>query len=369
MGPVSKIAGRYLFARKSNDVITWISRISVLGIAIGTVALIAVMSVFNGFTSLIEANLDANSPDYRIVSETSKTFALDEQQANALSQIAGLSEMQAVIEDMVVLKYGDVQGVVKIKALQGAYSYSISSTAARHFGISTSFLTPLELYYPRTDVKISLTNPALKMVKGRPTSILNEQEELVVLPIEQARELLSLEEGQMSSLNIYCHEADVKPSSKEIKKVLGEGFEVQDRYQQFSQLYKMMRYEKLAVYLILFFIILVVAVNIYASLYMLIMEKQQDIIHLRAMGASKALVRKIFRSEGMLVCGIGLAVGLIIGVLLVYAQGRWGLVRMPGNTLAGGCYPVSLKLQDLLLSTVGVALIGVVISNLSTKKI
>ena len=119
MGPVSKIAGRYLFARKSNDVITWISRISVLGIAIGTVALIAVMSVFNGFTSLIEANLDANSPDYRIVSETSKTFALDEQQADALSKMAGLSEMQAVIEDMVALKYGDVQGVVKIKALQG----------------------------------------------------------------------------------------------------------------------------------------------------------------------------------------------------------------------------------------------------------
>ncbi|MGM9788632.1 MAG: FtsX-like permease family protein [Candidatus Cryptobacteroides sp.] len=364
---MSKIAGRYLFARKTNDVITWISRISVLGIAIGTAALIVVMSVFNGFTHLIESNIDSSSPTYRIVPQSGKTYSFDDSLLTALKELEGVSLLQMVVEDMVAVEYGDVKSVVKLKGLPEASSFSISAPIARKLGLKLSFLSPIELYYPQSEGKISLTNPALNHIRGRATSILNSDEELVVVPLAQARELLSLSENQASALEIYCYEGS-QTSQKLLQELLGEELRVENRYQQHSQIYKMMRYEKLAVYLILFFIILVVAVNIYASLSMLIMEKELDIIHLRAMGASKALVRRIFCSEGMLVCALGLALGIIIGLLLVYAQSRWGLVRLPGNSMTA-VYPVQLKISDLLLSVGGVALIGGVIANLSTKKI
>lgn len=366
MGLVSKIAGRYLFARKTNDVITWISRISVVGIAIGSAALIVVMSVFNGFTHLIESNIDASSPTYRIVPLNSKTYEFDDSLLSAIEDLEGVSLQQMVVEDMVAVRYGDVKDVVKIKGLPQANSLSISASAARKLGFRLNFLSPLELYYPQSG-RISLSNPALNHIKARATSIIAGDEDLVVLPIAQARELLSLEENQASALEIYSYDGP-QVSQKVLQDLVGEELQVQNRYQQHSQIYKMMRYEKLAVYLILFFIILIVAVNIYASLSMLIMEKQLDISHLRAMGASKVLVRKVFRREGMLVCGIGLAVGMIVGLLLVYAQSRWGLVRLPGNSMTA-VYPVHLKLTDLLLSVGGVALIGGIIANLSTKNI
>lgn len=361
-----KIAGRYLFAHKGANLTNRISWIGVIGIALGSAALIVVLSVFNGFSELVEKNIEAESASYLLRPAEGKTFAVGDLQSR-LDSLPGISATVAVVEEQIALSYADNKAVAKLKGIQGVWRCSIESQLASNLGIRTRFMEPLMFYFPKADAKISLLRPqdAVNSISMRPKEIISSSQPLVTVPIDKARELLGLEEDRASAIEIHC---DFETADKsEIQKIAGAGFEILDRLEQNPQLYKMMRYEKLAVFLILILIILIVSFNIFASLSILIIEKEQDCRSLKAMGASAGMRKGIFRSEGMIITLLGLLAGLLIGLLLCYAQNRWGLIRLPGNSFVN-YYPVKVMARDIILSIAAVCAIGYTISWASTRK-
>ena len=188
---------------------------------------------------------------------------------------------------------------------------------------------------------------------------------LMLVPIGAMRELLEYE-TEVSSVEIWT--SDVAAVKKALEARLGHSFGVLDRYQQEESVYKMMRYEKLAIYLILIFIVLLIAFNIYSSLKMLVIEKQADMWTLRSLGAQEGMLRRIFLLEGWMVSLLGMFIGLVIGIVLVLLQARYGFVSMPGNFVVTA-YPVVLKASDILWTIAGVALIGYLMAIIPSRKL
>ena len=194
--------------------------------------------------------------------------------------------------------------------------------------------------------------------------------------LEEIRQILGDKFEVLSLNDIGCHD-DIPEDhdtlqenalQKDLQKLLGPSFRVLNRAQQDQSVYRMMRYEKLAIYLILLFIVILVAFNIYSSLKMLVLEKKADCATLRALGAPEPLLRSIFLWEGWLVSLLGMLIGLVAGILLVWLQQRYGLVPMPGNFVVSA-YPVVLKVSDLLWTVLGVALTGFVMAYIPSRKV
>lgn len=336
--------------------------------AIGTAALIVVLSVYNGFDGMIRENLRATDPDYLVRPSEGKTFSCYTEEFSRLADLEGVSATVAVLEETVAVRYRGGQSIARLRGLENSWDCSVSSTLAKELGIHTAFFDRMEIYFPSKSEQFSISNPqaSLERIQTSPKNIVDLEGNVVIVPIQQARELLH-QEGMVTGFEIWCDTGKV-PAAKEIKAILGDGFEVLDRVQQQPALYKMMRYEKAAIFLILLFIVLIVAFNIYGSLSMLIIEKRQDRETLRSLGASPKLIRRIFADNGWMVSGAGMAVGLAAGILLVLAQAYFGLVRMPGNSLVQ-FYPVELRFTDILLTLGGVMLIGAAITGISLKNI
>lgn len=357
-----KIAIRYLFSRKSHDIITWISRIGVVGIAVGSAALVVVLSVFNGFTELIERNIEENSPFYRIEPVEGSYMEGTQAMVNSIMTIVGVSFAQEVVEEMVAARYDENQAIVKMRGLASADDFWVSGYAARALGIRVQFLSKLELYYP-TFGRSRLA--PLKSIGSRPKKIVGGDDNSVCVPINAARNLLAMDSQRASYIEVFC---DATTDVRLLEKAVGGKCKVLDRRAQNPELYRVMSHEKLAIYLVLFFIIVVVAVNIYASESMLIIEKQRDIESLRAMGADERMVRRIYFTEGMLICFLGMLAGVVAGLLLAWAQQTWGFISMPGNGIVSA-YPIKVEWADVLISMAGISLIGALISKLSLKNI
>lgn len=389
-----KIALRYLFSRKSYHVINMISGIGAAGMAIGTAALIIILSVFNGFDSLVSQSLTDATPDLVIKPASGKVFRPDS--LAWLVEEPAIVRLSSVLEDQAFLSCDGKQGLVLVKGIdeageeesplqshlidgawqfhRGARSLAVAGAGlAAGLGLNPRFLSPLELHYPSRTEAVSLANPAasLRSVKLGLSGVLSVSSELdaklLVVPIGTVRELLAYD-SEVSALEIWTEAGSAKGLQKDLQKRLGASFRVLDRYQQNASVYKMMRYEKLAIYAILIFVVLIIAFNIYSSLRMLVIEKEADIATLHSLGATDSLVRRIFRLEGWLVSLLGMAGGLVLGVALVLVQQRFGLVPMPGNFIVDA-YPVVLRASDILWTVAGVALIGYLMALLPTRKI
>ena len=238
--------------------------------------------------------------------------------------------------------------------------------------INPNFVSRLEIFFPDREKNISLSNPAasLESIALRPTGIfsVNAQidDELIILPIESMRELLGYEK-EVSSLEITLAEGlgnkEANKLRKEISGMLGYDFKLLDRMQQHASIYRMMKYEKAAIFLILIFVIIIISFNVFGSLSMLIIEKKEDIGTLRSMGAADSTVSRIFILEGWMISLLGLAVGLAAGVGLALLQQKFGLIKMPGDYFVKA-YPVVLKWPDILLTAGIVAGIGYLIALL-----
>ena len=189
----------------------------------------------------------------------------------------------------------------------------------------------------------------------------------MLVPIEAMRELLELE-TEVSSLEIWVTPGAGEGFEKELQAMIGPDLKVLNRFRQEESIYKMMRYEKLAIFLILIFVVIIIAFNIYSSLRMLIIEKEADMGTLRAMGAPDGTIRRIFLLEGWMVSLLGMIIGLIVGVSLVLVQQRFGIIPMPGNFVVQA-YPVSLKISELLWIASGVTVIGYLMALLPSRKI
>lgn len=393
------IARRYLFAKKSHNVINIISAISAVGMAIGTAALIIILSIYNGFDELVKSTLSNVEPDILITPAKGKVFIPEGEAFDRIKANPMIGEYDLILQENVFVDYDGHQGIAKAKGVDSAFEAEsplaehitngefslhkgqlpqmvVGAGLAYKMGMNPAFLASAELYFPIRDRNFSLANPAasIETVRMRPSGIfsVNQQidNDLIILPIEEMRKLLGYEE-EVSGVEIRLAEGstakDIRSAIKHIQKELGPEFKVLDRFRQNTSLYKMMRYEKAAIYLILIFVIIIIALNIFGSITMLIIEKKDDIETYRSLGATDKMLRRTFTLEGWLISLLGLAAGLVIGIGFSLAQQNFGFIKMPGSFLVNA-YPVILQWQDVLATIAGVALIGYIIALLPVRR-
>ena len=393
------IAKRYLFAKKSHNVINIISAISAIGLAIGTAALIIILSVYNGFDSLIRSMMSNVEPDLLIVPATGKTFVPEDSAYDWIYDQPSVKNMCCVLEEQVFINYDGKQGLAKAKGVDWIYEEEsplrdhirdgkfqlhrgdvtlavVGAGLAYEMGISPRFLAPIDIYFPTRTGKISMANPAtsIESIRVFPSGIFSVNNdvdaELIIVPIEKMRDLLEYDD-EVSAVEIRLVEdsgkEELKRLQNEISRRLGPGFKVKDRFQQNESLYKMMKYEKAAIFMILIFVIIIIAFNIFGSLSMLIIEKREDMQTLRSLGAQDSLIRRIFVLEGWLISLTGLAGGLVLGIGFAAIQQAFGIIKMPGHFVVQA-YPIILSWSDILLTAIGVAVIGYLIALIPARR-
>ena len=394
------IAGRYLFAKKSHNVINIISAISAIGMAVGTAALIIILSVYNGFDSLVRSLMSNVEPDLMITPAAGKTFVPKGDTYDWIYDQPAVKSMYCVLQEQVFINYDGKQSLAKAKGVDWIYEEespirshikegefklhkgdipmaAVGAGLAHEMGIRSHFLSPVEVYYPSRTRRISMANPAasIESINVWPSCLFSVNSEidhdLIILPIEQMRELLEYTD-EVSAVEIRTMEGTSAKTlaelQEEIASRLGQDFKVRNRFQQNESLYKMMKYEKMAIYMILIFVIIIIAFNIFGSLTMLMIEKREDIMTLRSMGASESLIRRIFILEGWLISLSGLAAGLVLGIGFSLFQQHFGFIKMPGHFVVQA-YPVILSWSDILITAAGVAVIGYLIALIPTASL
>ncbi len=379
------IARRYLFAKKSHNVINIISMISVIGVAVGTMALIVVLSVFNGFESLVESLFNAFDPDIEITAAEGKTFIPDSTEIQVLQDHENIALYTEVVEENALLRYEDQQYIATIKGVGSNYgqltgidsviiegdfilkddhkrNYAVVGLGVQYYlSIGLNFASPLFIYVPRENV----SNPtrAFKRKDIFPSGVFSIEKEIdskyVLVPLDFSRELLGMQ-NEVTGLEVEVKDKDkVKTTQKDLKKSLGDDFIIKNRFEQKAFFYKVMRSEKWAIFFILTFILIIASFNIIGSLTMLIIEKKKDMYTLQSMGANLKLIRQIFLLEGWMITLSGAIIGLVLGFLTAWMQETFELIKLQGaNSFVVSAYPVEMKLSDFGVIFLTVSLIG-----------
>ncbi len=381
---------RYLFAKKSQNIINVISMISVVGILTGSTALLVVLSVFNGLHSFIGDLYNSFDPDIKISAVQGKVFSMDSVDVSTIKKIPGVISFAEVLEDNALLKFGKRQMPGTILGVDDNYNRvcgidtimreGVFSTKykkenqgvlgfilADQLSVRLNFVTPLSIYVPRRTGKINMANPmnAFRTEYISPSGIFMVKQaeydaQFLIINIEQARQLFEYDSTVVSSLILKLEDyQSVDDIKDEIENVLGVGYKVANRQEQHAAFYKMMMMEKLMAFLILSFILLIAAFNIIGTLSMLIYEKKESIFTFRSMGATKQMITRIFLFEGWMISLVGVIAGLAIGIALVLVQQHYGLLKFQGGgSFIVDAYPVALELRDVLLVLVTVSTIG-----------
>jgi len=381
------IAHRYLISKKSVNVINLISGISVTGQAVGTMALIVVLSAFNGIDSFIENMLSSFDPDLKITVTEGKSFSLDEPGLEEVMKLDGIAGYARVVEENALLEYDGRQKYAVVKGVEAGYAgftgidtvmtdgefrlvkdsidYTvIGQGVAYDLSVGLTFVDPIHVYYPKREQK-SIVNLQNAFNQGSlfPSGVFSVQQEIdskyILVPIEFARSVFELE-GKITSLELKLKEGtDVGRMKNVAKQMLGKRFKVQDRYEQHEFIYKVMSSEKWSSFLILSFILVVASFNLLGSLTMIIIDKKNDIFILESMGADPSLIRRIFLFEGWLISISGATAGMVLGIILVWAQKNFELLKLPGEgSFAISAYPVELQLPDIAATFLIVLSIG-----------
>lgn len=378
------IALRYLFSKKKQNIINIISTISVAGIIVGTMALVIVLSVFNGFNSLIESLFSNFDPDLKITAVRGKMFSPTENRFEEIKNLPDVVHYAEVIEEVALLKYNSQQYVATIKGVPSNYgSYTnidtlvidgafmledenteyaiVGQGVAYNLGLGLSFVDPIRMFVPKKGNQTSI-NPARALNYDYifPSGVFSVLEEIdskyVIVPFNFASRLFETD-GQVSAVELGIDaNANTGRLQKNIQEILGDSFEVKNKYEQHDLIYKTMRSEKWAAYLILVFILIVASFNMLGSLSMLIIDKKEDLFILRGMGADSKLIRKIFLFEGWLISLFGAVIGSLLGILISWLQIRFGFISLPGaGSFIITAYPVKIIFSDILI------IIGVVL--------
>ena len=405
-----------------------ISTISAIGIALGCMVLVVILSVYNGFDNLIKSLYNSYSPNYIIEAAKGKSFTADEALIGKIREQESTLAIAPLVQDNIFCTYNGSQSVATLCGVDSLFlqrsrladyivdgSFStglgeingaiVSSKLAITLGIRCRFTTPLMLYYPRmrrnptaasTKASTAASTAAsttaataatayaaagnmqelLSILKAHPSGTIQLEKSfdngLVYIGIGRARQLLQFKENEVSALYLYGpagreEEAPSNSLTKRLREALGKEFVVKDRYMQNSTMYKMMRSEKIAVYLILLFVIIIVSFNIFGSISLLIIDKRGDIEILRSMGAREPLIKRVFMLQGFLISALGTLIGTALGVGLSLLQYHFQIIKLPGNFIIDH-YPVEIVPQDLLYIVAGVLAAGYLISRLPLRK-
>jgi len=380
------IAKRYLFAKKSRNAINVISGISVAGVMVGTMALITVLSVFNGLETMVKGIFNTSDPEIRISPIKGKVFIPEKKTLVSLGKLNGVEAWAEVLEENAVLRYEDQQYIATIKGVSDNYKavteldtamwdgefklrdqnrmYAVAGLGvANYLGMRLNFVSPLCVYIPRRTASIN-ANPESALIRkyisfsGIFAVEQDFDSKYIFTPIEFLRDLLEYK-NEVSSIEVkLIAGADSKKVQKSIEELFGKEFRVQNRYQQQELFYRVMKAERLAIFVILTFILIIASFNIIGSLTMLIIEKEHDIEILKSLGADNPLIKKIFIFEGWLISFIGTIAGLILGFIVCFIQQHYGIIKLSGESLLIDTYPVEMRITDFLIVAATVMAIG-----------
>lgn len=388
-------ARRYLFSKKSHSVINIVSGVSAFSVAIPVMAMVILLSVFNGFEGLIKSMYRSFDPDIRITPVRGKVFPIDSLPRERFLAIDGVRDAAYALEDNAVFEYRDRQAfgtmcgvdslyrqVVPLDSLrtEGVFQLQfgdfpeayVGQGMAYALGIRVNLNSPISVYVPRRGrVSPLLPYSFYKKQNIFPSGVFALEAEVdgkyVIVPLHFAQELLDYP-GQASSVAIRL-EADASPQrvQQQIGQWLGDDYKIQSRYQQKESFYRIMMYEKWGIYFIILLVLVIASFSLIGSLVMLIIEKRKDSQTLVTMGADTKLLRKIFVAEGMLIYLIGAGGGLLLGVALALAQQHFGLLKLSGETFLIDAYPVEVHPSDLAWVIVTFVSVSYLISVLTVR--
>ncbi|MDR2928352.1 MAG: FtsX-like permease family protein [Cytophagaceae bacterium] len=387
-----RIAIRYLFAKKSQNIINIISWISVICVMTSALALLVVLSVFGGLHGLMGSLYSSFDPDLKIEPVTGKIINLDNIDLQKLSAIEGIKSYTTVVEDYALFRFGKRQSVGQVLGVDSMFN-SVSAidsiivdgvfrtrfnnlnegvigyALADQLGIRLNFVTPLTVFAPNRTGHVNMANPAQSFRNEylQPSGLfmVNQLEydgAYVIIGIQQAQQLFDYQVGEVNWIGIKLNNATLSDKvQKAVSEFLGTNFRIQNREEQHDTFFKMMKVEKLIAYLILTFIIMIAIFNVIGTLSLLIFEKRESIKTLRSMGADRTLINRIFIIEGWFISLAGAVCGIVFGIVLIWLQQTFGLVSFgaEGNYVVNA-YPVVLKWFDIFIVFITVSTMGLI---------
>lgn len=386
------IARRYLFSKKSTHAINVISGISVVGVAVATMALVVTLSVFNGFHDMVASFFTSFDPQLKIVPVKGKTVASDDPLLTRVKQLPQVEVAMECVEDQALAVYKGRQAMVTIKGVEDSFSqlthineillgdgqfelhaadmfYGIPGIRlAEQLATGYSYDEPIKIFAPRREGQLNMANPLDGLVEDElysPGVLFNVKQSrydknYILTDIAFARRVFE-QQGMLSALELRlkpgCNFESVK---SEIKQIVGDNYYVRDRFEQQDDTFKIMKIEKFIAYIFLTFILMVACFNIIGSLSMLIIDKKDDVVTLRNLGANDRQITRIFLFEGRLISAIGAIVGICLGLLLCWLQQTYGFVKLGSSSgsFVVNAYPVSVHPDDIILVFVTVLVVG-----------
>ena len=387
------IAKRYLFSKKSHQVINIISGVAIAGIALATAAMVCTLSVFNGFQGVVADQFTAFDPDIKVTAAQGKSFFTDSPEIRTAANTEGVAVVSFSVEDKALVEYGGKQVMVTLKGVDNKFSQltdiervlhgngefilqdSLNSYAVlggkiiNELNCGIFFTTPLEVYAPNRGGKINLTMPARNFKKGVLLSsglafIVNQPEYdggYILTSNEFTRKMFRRKPNEATSMEIkVAPGTEIQDTKERLEAILGSDYTIKDRYEQQDDIYKVMQIEKLISYIFLTFILLVACFNIVGSLSMLIIEKRDNMNTLRSMGADNKTIANIFIYEGIIISAAGALAGIVIGLALCLAQQEFGFISMgSAESFVVNSYPVEVHMNDILTTFVTVLAVGI----------
>ncbi|QZE13896.1 ABC transporter permease [Halosquirtibacter laminarini] len=386
------IAKRYLFSKKKAKVINIISFISIIGLAIGTFAMVVTISVFNGFDTFIQSRFSSFDPPLKVSPIQGKVFSMDTIDFAQIQNIRGVDGIARTLEDNALLRYGKHQTIATVKGVDSLflqksgvsgrmidgvaslyksnrYGVILGGEVASNLRVGFKFAKPLICYFPKQSNHFSINiTQSFKQQLAYPMGCFSIQSEIdskyVLVPLEMSQKLTSRKNNRVSNLEIYVNKgADIDRIQSEVKAIVGPDFYVKNRYEQHDTYFKVMKGEKWAIFLILAFILFVASFNLIGSITMLMIDKKEDINIVKSMGANEETIRRIFLYEGWMITTIGTAVGLITALIACYIQQEYGIVKLQGaGTFIINAYPVRLIFSDVVIICCTVISLGIMAS-------
>jgi lipoprotein-releasing system permease protein len=387
-------ARRYLFSRKRTNAINIITGIAMLGIGVGTAALILVLSVFNGFESLLSGLMNSMNADVKIVPAQGKTFTVDSAMLEKIRKIPGVGSLSLVLEETALLEYDGNQDFCTLKGVDDHYSRTttidsamangkfvlhqqgfeyliLGGGIAHRLNIDTDDpFTAVAVYMPKQQQRGPADQPFTKSLAYPAGTFSIKQDydyQYVFCSLDFIRRLLN-KPDQASLI-----EADIRDESSaeevldRIREITGDVFVVQDRYEQNASLFRLMKIEKWLSYAIAGLALAIVSFNLIGALWMIVLDKKQDISILKSMGATMRQVRDIILLEGTLICTVGIGAGIFVALIAYTLQKQFGLVGVPEGFVVDA-YPIVLRWPDFLVVTITVLTIGLLASLLPARK-
>jgi len=397
------ISRRYLFAKKSHNAINIITAISMVVVAVGTLALILILSVFNGLEDLIASLYNSVKPDIEISPVKGKYIDLDSFNMEKIKADPSIVYYSEVLEDMALAKYTPVEGggherqlIVKLKAVRPDYykmsgidtmvfegkfllEYNTNYFSVAGNGVASklglrlnNYNTPIYFYFPRAEASDMNPMDAFNIEEAFPSGVISVQQEvdeqLIYVSLGFANKLMNLK-NKATSIELLTHKnTDIKALKKRLHQIIGTNFKIKDRRQQNEMIYKITQSEKWSGFLILSFILLIAIFNVVGSVTVLILEKKEDIKTFSHMGFSEKLIRKVFLWEGMMISVVGGIIGLLLGVVVILLQQKFGFIAIDGS-FAVSSFPVAMKLTDFIAIFTMVISIGFLATILPVNRI